>query len=298
VLPLFTVQYQLSVSDDPGTNPVVVWVSKYAFSATRADLLSSRWTGERWTPAELVGSLADSAIVTWPDVARTDGTVWATFNRGLGHQTFVQNVFAIRETPPATFSDSVEFSAESRGNGVQLKWSADSGRDIVSFRVLRRRDAADAVPATVIVELPGNRSRGGGHFDRDLPGPGRYLYWMEFVISPEGTLTVGPRSVDFALRTSTGSIDWASSSSRTGTVTVGGVRDQGASQQLMIFDVTGRRVRVLEVGGTASRAGGRFEVTWDGRTESGAPASAGVYFAQLMSHSGGYEATRKVILLR
>jgi hypothetical protein len=296
ILPLFTVQYQLSVSDDPGTNPVAVWVSRYAFSTTRADLLSSRWTGERWTPAALAGSLADSAIVTWPDVARTGGTVWAAFNRGVGNQTFVQNVFSIRETTQATFSDSVEFSAESKRNGVQLRWSVGSKRDIVSFRIVRSGDTDHSVPATV-VELPSNRSHAGNYLDRNLPGPGRYLYWIEFVVSPEETLTVGPRSVEFALSSSVGSIDWASLSSRTGTVTLGGQRGHGASR-LVIFDVNGRRVRSLEVSGSASRSGGRFEVTWDGSTESGGLASVGVYFAQLIGQGGGYEARRKLILLR
>jgi hypothetical protein len=298
VLPPFTIHYQLSVSDEPGTHPVVVWVSSYAFSVTRADLLSCRWTGNRWTAAELVGSLADSAIITWPDVARSDGAIWAAYNRGVGNRTFVQNVFAIRETPPENFPDSVEFSAEVNRGGVLLGWSMDSQRNVLSFRILRRLEGADTVPVTPVAAFPGHRSRRGSYLDRGLPAPGRYRYWMEFVISPGETLTVAPRTVDVAPRTSKGRIQWAVPNSRAGSVTIGGTAGPGAKQRLMIFDVNGRRVRVLEVGTNVASSGGRFEITWDGRTESGTRAPAGVYFAQLTNHGGGRTDRQKLILLK
>ena len=56
----------------------------------------------------------------------------------------------------------------------------------------------------------------------------------------------------------------------------------GAQQQLpvslVVHDLAGRRVRVLHVG---PMAGGRHEMTWDGRDDRGDGVSSGTYFAVL-----------------
>jgi YVTN family beta-propeller protein len=53
--------------------------------------------------------------------------------------------------------------------------------------------------------------------------------------------------------------------------------------QLAIFDVEGRRVATLIEG---ERPAGRFEAHWNGRSDGGAPARAGVYFARLRTVAG------------
>jgi flagellar hook assembly protein FlgD len=47
---------------------------------------------------------------------------------------------------------------------------------------------------------------------------------------------------------------------------------------LRIYDVTGRRVRILDDGLLPP---GQFTRTWDGRDDGGRPLPAGVYFARL-----------------
>ena len=64
----------------------------------------------------------------------------------------------------------------------------------------------------------------------------------------------------------------------------------GGRQTISIYDLTGRRRRVLEVGGGA---GGK--VTWDGRDAQGDRVPAGVYYARLLS--GSIHAQTRLVLL-
>jgi hypothetical protein len=60
-----------------------------------------------------------------------------------------------------------------------------------------------------------------------------------------------------------------------------------------IFDVRGRCLRVLALPSTASGGG---EMRWDGRTEGGLPAPAGVYFIRV--RQGNDHAEARIVLLR
>jgi hypothetical protein len=63
--------------------------------------------------------------------------------------------------------------------------------------------------------------------------------------------------------------------------------------RLEIFNVTGRRVRVLESG---KMNPGRYAPVWDGRDGAGRAVSPGVYFVRL--ESGDFRATKKVVRTR
>ena len=64
----------------------------------------------------------------------------------------------------------------------------------------------------------------------------------------------------------------------------------GGSQSIQIYDVTGRRRRVLEVG---AGLGGRMN--WDGRDSEGRSVPAGLYYARLLS--GSLHAQTRFVLL-
>jgi subtilisin family serine protease len=64
----------------------------------------------------------------------------------------------------------------------------------------------------------------------------------------------------------------------------------GGRQSIRIFDVTGRRLRVLDVGGGL---GGK--ATWDGRDAEGRSVPAGLYYARLLS--GSVHAQTRLVLL-
>jgi flagellar hook assembly protein FlgD len=63
--------------------------------------------------------------------------------------------------------------------------------------------------------------------------------------------------------------------------------------ELVIYDLSGRRVRTLQSGRAEP---GRHSVSWDLRDASGAPAHAGVYFARLSLGSEAH--TRKLVVVR
>ena len=72
--------------------------------------------------------------------------------------------------------------------------------------------------------------------------------------------------------------------------------DAGVS--ISIYDVTGRRVRQLDLG---YRLAGRYvsvegSAYWDGQTERGEDVSSGTYFYQLQA--GDYTETRKMVILK
>jgi hypothetical protein len=66
----------------------------------------------------------------------------------------------------------------------------------------------------------------------------------------------------------------------------------GATVKVGIYDVKGRRARVLADG---SFPAGRFEINWDGRSATGQRLAAGTYFARV--EIGGAPFTTKLIML-
>jgi len=62
---------------------------------------------------------------------------------------------------------------------------------------------------------------------------------------------------------------------------------------LVVYDVTGRAVRVLVEG---VRQVNRYEVTWDGCDDSDRAVASGVYVYML--NAPGYNETKKMVLLR
>jgi flagellar hook assembly protein FlgD len=62
---------------------------------------------------------------------------------------------------------------------------------------------------------------------------------------------------------------------------------------MTVYDVAGRRVRALL---DKVHDGGSYNVSWDGRDDSGRRAASGVYFCRM--DTGLYSATRRLVLLR
>ena len=62
---------------------------------------------------------------------------------------------------------------------------------------------------------------------------------------------------------------------------------------IAVYDITGRRVRVLEDGVMDA---GRHEVVWHGETDTGIEAASGIYFCRLVS--GDVVQMKKMVLIR
>lgn len=65
-----------------------------------------------------------------------------------------------------------------------------------------------------------------------------------------------------------------------------------AAVELAVYDVAGARVRTLAAG---QQSAGRYQVRWDGRSDSGQKLTNGVYFVRLVA--GKYMSTKKAVLM-
>ncbi len=79
-----------------------------------------------------------------------------------------------------------------------------------------------------------------------------------------------------------------------GKVTIGYTLPGPTRATIILYDVLGRKVRVLENG---PRTPGRYETHWDGRTADGPLAASGVYFCRLSTESG-FSQIRSILLVR
>ena len=63
--------------------------------------------------------------------------------------------------------------------------------------------------------------------------------------------------------------------------------------EITVFNVGGERVTTLV---NATKSAGRYNVSWNGRDESGREVSSGVYFYRLSI--GDYKSTKKMLMLK
>jgi flagellar hook assembly protein FlgD len=77
------------------------------------------------------------------------------------------------------------------------------------------------------------------------------------------------------------------------TVTLSLSLAQAGPADLVVYSVSGRRVRTLARG---AREPGVYDFEWDGRDDAGSAVAAGIYYVHLIT--AGREFTRKVTFLR
>jgi flagellar hook assembly protein FlgD len=80
---------------------------------------------------------------------------------------------------------------------------------------------------------------------------------------------------------------------RSGTEIAYDVPVDGARVRLTVFDVAGRRVRILADG---PQTAGSRSAAWDGRDDRGNAVGSGVYYCRL--EAPGYEQSIKITVLR
>ena len=73
---------------------------------------------------------------------------------------------------------------------------------------------------------------------------------------------------------------------------------QDSSVTARIYDVTGKQIRMIELGHTPARnyIESSKAIYWDGRSEDGEFVSSGTYFYQIQA--GDYTETRKMVILK
>ncbi len=103
-----------------------------------------------------------------------------------------------------------------------------------------------------------------------------------------GVTNPAPRAVSFGLEQ-----NYPNPFNPTTTIAFDLAAGPSRAVSLVIYDVTGARVRTLATG---SLAGGHHSVAWDGRNDAGSAVGSGVYFYRLAT--AGHVMTRKMVLLK
>jgi hypothetical protein len=181
------------------------------------------------------------------------------------------------------------FSVARAATGAVLSWEVAEATDHAGFRVYRE-------VAGVRGELTNSLLSGRMRYefaDAEAPADGAD-YWLAELsrggaVSWHGPVTLAPTAAAIP----TFALGRAYPNPFRGETKIEFSLAAGQRAELTIHDTAGRLVRRL--GGDLAGAG-RHEMTWDGRSESGAPAPAGLYFLKLQA--GSEVRHQKVLLSR
>ncbi len=196
----------------------------------------------------------------------------------------------------------LEAAADSTSEGIRLRWRAGADESGARWLIFRREaegpdDPGDAAPEGYDPVGGDQDFRGAGpheYLDRGVEGGGWYVYLVARV-APSGAVDYSAPLVAHApggvVRLELLPVVPSPFSGQTNFAFL--VPAPGGRVRLAVFDVAGRRVRVLYDGQTVA---GRHALGWDGRDDAGRRLASGVYFARL---SLGDEAhNRRLVLMR
>ena len=275
-------QYQLSGGQSCGGFPRAVWLVRDIDVYTRADILTSAFTGTLWGPVERVGMISDSAYASWPALAYANGRTWVAYMRDVP-PTFVSNVFTTYSDDPSTAVTSVvEVSAAARDGGVQVLWTVPTTARGALAHIWRASGSWNqARPA---IEFGAERLRtvtqdDGAVFDGVVAPGAVYTYWVE-IEERNGALWGGPASISLPPATPGPRSVTVSPNPSRGKVAFRCAGGVARSARLEIFDLGGRLIRRLPSEREPQAGAAIFE--WDGRGMDADPAPSGVYFARLL----------------
>jgi len=296
-------QYQLSVGQTCGGYPRATWLVRDIDIYTRADILTTTYTGTGWTSVERVGQIGDSAYVSWPAMTYASGRTWVAYMHDVP-PNFVSNVFTTYSDDLPTAANSLETSSALVDGGVRVSWTLaiSTQRSLLSvWRAdgLQGRRSPEARLGDAILHREVSLQSGAFIDNSVIPGK-PYTYWVEVdlseatVLYSEATEIVVPD-----LGRARGLVAIRPNPSR-GEVRFDCDGATGERGVVELFDIHGRLVRKVALPAPAPSEGadGSLSVSWNGRTAEGIPLPAGVYFARLgpANTSGTGKAVRFVLI--
>jgi hypothetical protein len=191
------------------------------------------------------------------------------------------------------------WSTVSLPEGLQLAWTPVEPAAFAGFLLTRWEGALEnegqAVPVgrDLIIASDGTNY---ARLDRSVAGGRRYFYRLSGVTLSGDTLAFDPPAHPLYDPASPGTLvlEAARPNPFRGSTLLRVQAPEGTGWDLAIVDVGGRLVRRLVARGQLDS--GTHLVPWDGRTQGGPPAAAGVYFA--VARAGGQRAVRNLLLLK
>jgi hypothetical protein len=233
---------------------------------------------------ELAASCWDQNVYVW------DLSGPAT-NGALAWNGFRANVYntGLKDFYPATAVGQLACMYRFADDGIELSWSVVP--EASSWNLYRRSGTAE-------FELVAPRLRPDGagvvsYVDRTAEEGVSYRYKLEADGNPGLSLTT--QDIMVPVRSVNLYQNHPNPFNPTTLIpfTVPGDSQSRRSVLIAVYDVSGSLVKSLASG---AFPGGRHEVRWDGRNARGESVASGIYFVRMSS--GGYTASRKMVLLR
>jgi len=173
---------------------------------------------------------------------------------------------------------------------VDLSWGISSDTEALEFKLLAQCGAENW---DVPVENPGPFQYSALDVRPRQLGGGEILYTLFFRTGDEDWRQLSEQQVEVTLPANTTRLLGASPNPFNPQTTVRFELDRPQEVRLVIYDVSGRRVKVLADGPFAT---GQQAVPWLGRDEDGRAVASGIYFARLSTRD--LEMTSKLMLVR
>jgi hypothetical protein len=187
--------------------------------------------------------------------------------------------------------EATNFTAHQTASAIQLTWQAPIPNNHSHYRIERSQTHEHGY--TQIAMIPNEGHKQYAYTDTNVQ-PGVAYYYRLGIVSNGGETTwhgpvqamVHESSVPLSLSVIPNPF------ATTATISLCGIGHGVEHVELMIYDITGRKVRDLILYPSSLT----LETTWDGRDDVGKQVSPGIYFATL--RSGQFTTTRKIILHR
>jgi len=294
----------------PGGEVVAAWYGGDMLDPMGAAVLTSQWTGEGWTPEQIISDDVWNKTGKYPTVAiGPDSRIWSAWVCFEVIEPPWDD--DIRGTSCSLLTTPVDFGlleAATEGNTVRVSWYAAGEAAFGPFNVWRALgDGLDVMPgeppasATRLNELSVT-SPPYEWEDATAPGASELLYWVEWThqgfstyAGPVPVATLAPH-VSAPAR-----LLFASPNPSSSGACIGYEQSVDGVVSIAIYNIAGRRVSALvaphRTPGIYAAPGSML--CWDGTNSSGAQVASGVYLVELrLNNAPVREQRREITILR
>jgi hypothetical protein len=276
----------------PATLTTITWENPAGPAAEMADIHVSLNDGATWTAvAEQIPNTGATPWVTpvgFYDQCRVMVTLWR--NGEIYGQGMSQEPFPITAPLPVRLK-AVDVTVED-GDAV-LRWETSFEAGMEGFAVIRAESEAGLYRTVNEDLIRASGAGSGGRYEfRDATVTANRTYWYKLQeITGEGPgAEFGPYPVVYTL--SYGLEPNVPNPFNPATTIKYALAADGPVS-LIVYDVTGRRVRELV---NQRQRADAYKVVWDGTNDNGQNVASGMYFYRLAA--GSFVQTRKMMLLK
>jgi len=273
-----------------GSSLTIAWTSPPQAASDAVDIQFSSDGGQTWTT--IASQISDSGSFPWTTPAQ--GTNDARIRVVLfsqGQEVGSATVAFLIVVPVAVHLKSFDVTIED-GSAV-VRWETAFEADMQGYRIVRSEQAGGRYDEVTKDLIPSRGAPTGGRYEfRDDAVLANQTYWyrLQEVTSDGSVMEYAPVSVTYRLANR---LDANIPNPFNPRTTIGYAIAHDGAVTLTIYDVSGRKVRVLV---NQRQQADTYHVTWDGTNDAGQSVASGVYFYRL--RAGKFIQTRRMVLLK